>query len=50
MDLLTLNRSRHEVRQMGLMMPPRAGVAQGGEGGSGATSWVDCGFGAIARA
>ena len=35
---------------MGLMMPPRAGVAQGGEGGSGATSWVDCGVGAIARA
>ena len=30
-----------EVRQMGLMMPPRAGGAQGGEGGSGATSWVN---------
>ena len=35
---------------MGLMMPPRAGGAEGGEGGSGATSWVDCGVGAIARA
>ena len=35
---------------MGLMMPPRAGEAQGGEGGSGATSWVDYGVGAIVRA
>ena len=35
---------------MGLMMPPRARGAQRGEGGSSATSWVDCGVGAIARA
>ena len=49
MDLVTLNRSRPEVRQMGLMMPPRVGGAQGGEGGNGATSWVVCGVGAIAR-
>ena len=47
---MTLNRSLAEVRQMGLMMPPRAGGAQGGEGGSGATSWVDRGVGAIAWA
>ena len=50
MDLLTLNRSRPEVRQMGLMMPPRVGGAQGGEGGRGASSWVVCGVGATAWA
>ena len=27
-------------------MPPRAGGAQGGEGGGGASSWVFCGVGA----
>ena len=35
---------------MGLMMPPRAWGAEDTDGGSGATSWVSCGVGAIARA
>ena len=49
-DSVTLNRSLAEVRQMGLMMPPRAWGANGGDGGRGASSWVICGVGAIARA